>query len=254
MTRRGPINCSGRRQAKADLREARLTSERRVSIVWQTMSGDPLHPESRFLAVQGKRTLQEQNEFYMSIVDSPVVTTEQLLAMHDDGIVRELFRGELKESIKTVRNRFHTYVVTRLAWLLERWRSGKHVPMFEVHTDEVGTILRRNPDTTVGIDVELFSAEVMQRQSNATSLIEGIPMLAIEVLSPSDKQEDIHPKVQEYLACGVPQMWLVDPYFQTIQIHRPGAAPRTFNREESVSCDEVFHGLDFSVANIFPPQ
>ena len=48
-------------------------------------------------------------------------------------------------------------------------------------------------------------------------------------------------------------MWLVDPYFQTIQIHRPGAAPRTFNREESVSCDEVFHGLDFSVADIFPP-
>lgn len=190
----------------------------------------------------------------MSIVDSPVVTTEQLLAMPDDGMVRELIRGELKESIMTVRNRFHTYVVAAITFVLKAWMNNHRSASFEVHTGEVGTILRRDPDTTVGIDVAVFSAEVMQRQSNATSLIEGVPMLAVEVLSPSDRQEDIHSKVQEYLECGVPQVWLVDPYFQTIQIHRPGAAPRTFNREESVSGDAVFHGLDFSVADIFPPQ
>jgi len=187
---------------------------------------------------------------FMSI-DLSLVTTEQLLAMPDDGMDRELIRGELRENPMTKRDRFHTYVITRIARFLDQWLDSQPVPSGEVHTGEVGTILRRNPDSTVGIDVAYFSAETIARQTDQTTLIEGAPCLAVEVLSPSDKVEEILGKVHEYLDTGVELVWIVDPYFETIQVHRRGAAPVTYNREHRIDGVDVLPGLEFSVIDVF---
>jgi len=184
-------------------------------------------------------------------IDTSWVTTGQLLAMPDDGIDRELIRGELREAPMTKRNRFHTYALTRLVRFLDQWLDSQPAPCGEVHAGEVGTILRRNPDSTVGIGVAYFSAETIARQTDQTTLVEGAPRLAVEVLSPSDKVEEILEKVREYLSTGVELVWIVDPYFETIQVHRRGAAPVTYNREHRVNGGDVLPGLDFAVADIF---
>jgi Uma2 family endonuclease len=184
-------------------------------------------------------------------IDASLVTTEQLLAMPEDGVDRELIRGELRETSMTKRNRFHTRAVSRLAYLLEGWLDSQPSPCGEVHTGEVGTILRRNPDSTVGIDVAYFSAETISRQTDETTLVEGAPRLAVEVLSPSDKVEEILEKVREYLSTGVELVWIVDPYFETIQVHRRGSAPVTYNREHRVNGGDVLPGLDFAVVDVF---
>ncbi|MCY2975157.1 MAG: Uma2 family endonuclease [Planctomycetota bacterium] len=181
----------------------------------------------------------------MSIVTT--MTTEQLLSIPEDGMERDLIRGELRERTRektmTKRNRFHTRTVSRIAYLLETWLEGQPSPCGEVHTGEVGTILRREPDTTVGIDVAFFSAEVIARQSDQTTLVEGAPRLAVEVLSPSDKLEETREKVIEYLAAGVELVWIVDPYFQTVQIHRRGLAPETFNRDHRIDGGVYYRDL-----------
>jgi Uma2 family endonuclease len=179
------------------------------------------------------------------------VTTEQLLAMPDDGVDRELIRGELREIPMIKRNRFHTRTVSRLTYILERWLDSQPDPCGEVHTGEVGTILRRDPDSTVGIEVAYFSAETITRQTDQTTLIEGAPRLAVEVLSLSDEMGEIHEKVREYLSTGVEMVWIVDPYFKTIQVHRRAVAPVTYNREHRVDGGDVLPGLDFAVADVF---
>ena len=45
---------------------------------------------------------------------------------------------------------------------------------------------RHDPDTTVGIDVTYISAEVMVRQTEDSTLVDGVPTLVVEILSPSD--------------------------------------------------------------------
>ena len=190
----------------------------------------------------------------MSTVASAPMTTEQLLAMPDDGMDRDLIRGELRERPMTKRNRFHTFAVTRLAYLLEGWLESQPEPLGEVHTGEVGTILRRDPDTTVGIDVAYFAADVIARQTDETTMIDGPPRLAVEVQSPSDKLEDVREKVLEYLDAGVALVWIVDPYFETVQVHRIDAEPELFNREQTLSGGEVLPGLDITVADIFKRQ
>jgi Uma2 family endonuclease len=184
-------------------------------------------------------------------IDTSWVTIEQLLAMPDDGIDRELIRGELRKTPTTKRNRFHTYLVIRLARFLDQWLDSQPEPCGEVHTGEVGTIPQRNPDSTVGIDVAYFSAETIARQTDQTTLVEGTPRLAVEVLSPPDKVEEIYEKVREYRSNGVEPVWIVDPYFETIQVHRRGRAPVTYNHEHRVNGGDVLPGLDFAVVDIF---
>lgn len=187
----------------------------------------------------------------MSIAESPPLTAELLLTLPDDGMDRELVNGQLRERPMTRRNRFHTRAVAELTYQLKAWQV-EHAPQSaEVHSGEVGCILRRNPDTAVGIDVAVFSTEVTSRQTSETSMIEVAPMLAIEVLSPFDKIEDIHGKVDLYLDAGTSLVWIVDPYFQTVQVHRRNAAPETFNCEEAVEGGEVLPGLKLAVADVF---
>jgi Uma2 family endonuclease len=186
----------------------------------------------------------------MSATLAACMTAEDLLAVPDDGVDRELIQGQLKEKPMTVRNRFHTRAVTNLAYRLKDWLERRPQPRGEVHTGEVGCVLRRDPDTLVGIDVAYLSAEVMARQTENTTLIEGPPTLAVEVLSPSDRTEDIRDKVLEYLAAGVPLIWIVDPYFRTITVHRPSKRPKMFNDGETLSGDATLPDFEIAVATL----
>ncbi len=189
----------------------------------------------------------------MSAVESSLVTVEQLLALPEDGSERELIRGQLREKPMTRRNRFHSLAVARIAHLLQSWLDLATDVQGEVHAGEVGVILRSNPDTVVGIDVALFSAALIASQTNETTLVQGAPILAVEVLSPSDRLEEIREKVLEYLAVGVALVWIVDPYFQTVQVHRPNASPEMFNREQKLSGGQVLPNLEINVSDIFGP-
>jgi Uma2 family endonuclease len=70
-------------------------------------------------------------------------------------------------------------------------------------------------------------------------------------LSPSDSTEGIREKVLVYLAAGVALVWIVDPYFHTVTVHRPGARPEMFNDEETLSGGAALPGLEIAVAELF---
>src|SRR5580765_6566249 len=95
-----------------------------------------------------------------------LMTTEELLALPENGMERELIRGELRERPMTKRNRFHGGIEANLSWLLNAWVHQQPQPRGKVYAGEVGCVLRRNPDSTVGIDVAYISAEALARQSH----------------------------------------------------------------------------------------
>lgn len=49
------------------------------------------------------------------------------------------------------------------------------------------------------------------------------PVIALEVLSPSTRSEDLVRKSTEYLAAGVSQYWVVDPEDRSIVVYRSGS-------------------------------
>ena len=187
-----------------------------------------------------------------TFAESPLMTTERLLASpENDGIERELINGRLKERPTTRRNRRHSRSESRFAQHLGVWRDTQPEPRGEVLVGEAGFRLRRNPDTTVGIDVAYISAETAASNPDGARLIDGVPILVVEILSPTDAQEDIADKVQVYLDCGVALVWVAETVFRTITVYRPGRAPEFFNDTQEIDGGTHLPGFRVKVVDCF---
>ncbi len=186
----------------------------------------------------------------IEVAAAPPITTEQLLAMPQDGMDRWLIRGELREKPMTVRNRWHSRIMARVTQFLSNWLDQQPEPRGAILCGEAGCRLRRDPDTTVGIDVVYISAELAARASDETSLIDGVSVLVVEILSPSDTQEEVDEKTDGYLHAGVALVWVIDPHDRTVTIYRPGSEPELVNVRQELSGEPHLPGFRVSVANI----
>ena len=151
----------------------------------------------------------------------------------------------------TRRNKKHTKVEAKIAHLLGHWLDRQPPQTGEVHSGEVGCIIRRDPLTTVGIDVAYFDYDVANDDSSGSSLISGPPILAVEILSPYDTIEAVTEKVEEYLALGVALVWAVNPRFRTVEVFRPDAEPQLFNVQQTLTADPFLPGFSTPVRAIF---
>jgi Uma2 family endonuclease len=186
----------------------------------------------------------------MATVSTPM-TTAELLALPDDGMERWLIAGELREKPMTKRNRFHSRVMVRVSQVLANWLDQQPEPRGAVLCGEAGVRLRHNPDTTVGVDVVYVSAEVYVRQTDETTLIDGVPVLAVEILSPNDTVDEINEKIDGYLTAGVPLVWVIDPHRRTVTVYRPGAEPELVNVRQELAAEPHLPGFRVPVARLF---
>jgi Uma2 family endonuclease len=187
-----------------------------------------------------------------------LMTTEEFLALPDDGVERWLIRGQLREKKPrpgekpmTVRNRTHSSIMALVTMYLGIWVNQQAGPRGRVLCGEAGVRLRHDPETIVGVDVVYVSAEVMARQADDTTLLDGVPVLAVEILSPNDTMEDINEKIDDYLAAGVPLVWVIDPHHRTVEIYRPGAEPEMVNVRQELSGEPHLPGFRVPVAQLF---
>ena len=186
----------------------------------------------------------------MSMVIAPM-TTAELLALPENGMDRWLIAGELRERPMTVRNRFHSRIMACGTTELENWNRQQPLPRGQVLCGEAGVRLIRDPDTVFGIDIIYVSPEVIVRQTDETTLIDGVPLLAVEILSPSETMEDVHEKIDALLAAGVQLVWIIDPHDRTVRVYRPGAEPELFNARQQLTAEPHLPGFCVPVARLF---
>jgi Uma2 family endonuclease len=180
------------------------------------------------------------------------MTVDEFIALpDDDGVDRMLLQGQLWEKPMTMRDRWHSACEAAIAYLLGNWAMLQPKPRGKVFSGEAGFILRGTPGSAVGIDVAYASHEVISRNDIDTRLIDGPPVLAVEILSPNDKQDEVTSKVREYLDVGVALVWVVEPVFQTVTVYRPNERPQLFSGTDVLSGDPWMPGLQISVNQIF---
>jgi Uma2 family endonuclease len=180
------------------------------------------------------------------------MTSADLFAMRPSKKVdRWLFRGELRESKVTKRNPFHCAATANVSGLLIAWLKARPEPRGKVYAGEAYFRIRTDPDTNVGIDVAVSTPEQAVATSKKAAFVEGAPVLAVEVLSPYDKQREIDETIEEYLACGVRVVWIVNPFHDTVTVYRPGAEPVLYNRSQVIEGEPELPGFRCRVAEIF---
>jgi Uma2 family endonuclease len=180
-----------------------------------------------------------------------LMTTEELLALPEDGGDRWLICGELQERPMTTRGPLHTETAALVSCELVNWLRRQPPPRGKVLSGEAGFRLRRDPDTTVGIDIAYISRELAAATPRETRMIDGHPILAVEILSPSNKWEDVQRKIQAYLDAGVPLTWVLDPVLRTVTVYRPDEEHELFTVRKELAGDPHLPGFRVAVAALF---
>jgi Uma2 family endonuclease len=193
----------------------------------------------------------------MSTLVSPpeekFMTVEEFLAIPEDGISRELIRGELRERGMTTRNRFHGNVQSLVCTALQNWLDGRPEPRGEILSGETGFRLRGTKDSLVGIDVAYVSAELVAETDASEMIYNGPPILAVEILSPWDRHKDVVEKVALYHEAGV-IVWEVDPDFRRVAVHRPGQPSKMFSGDDELTTEPELPGFRVRVSQLFKPR
>ena len=114
----------------------------------------------------------------------------------------------------------------------------------------VGFIVARNPDIVRAPDASFVAGLT----HTISCFYEGAPTLAVEVLSPSESEVDVHHKVGEYLDAGAARVWVVRPANRTVTVYRHGGDVQMYREHETLSSDDAAFdapGFSLSVAEIF---
>lgn len=180
-----------------------------------------------------------------------LMTIEEFHALPPvEGVVRDLVRGVVWERPMTRRNRWHSQVESQIVHILKTWRESQPEPRGQVFSGEIGCDLPI-VNSSVGIDVAYFSAEMLAAQPDGAKYLVGTPDLAVEILSPSDTVERVHEKIQDYLEAGTPHVWTVDVDFRTITVYQPDESPRMYSANDELTAEPHLPGFSVRLTNVF---
>jgi Uma2 family endonuclease len=155
----------------------------------------------------------------------------------------ELIRGEVVELSRP--NYLHGRACARFTHILETWSEPRGKG--EVIGNDSGVILEYDPATVVGPDVAYYElTETPEKWSDVP------PILAVEVLSPNDRNAEVKDKVKLYLDSGTKLVWVVDPEKQTVTVHRPKSKPEVIPNSGELDGGDDLPGFRSPVSAFFP--
>ena len=181
-----------------------------------------------------------------------LMTADEFMALPDNGKERWLVDGQVFtiEDSMTARNRIHSELLLIIGGHLRAWLLQQPLPRGKFHGGDAGFRLQNDPDILVGIDIAYASPELIASTPPKQAYYNGSPTLAVEIISPSDKHENIVAKVESYLAAGS-VVWMVDPDFQTIMVYQLDQKPKLYSDEDEIVADPYLPGFRVAVANLF---
>jgi Uma2 family endonuclease len=172
-------------------------------------------------------------------VQEQLLTAEEFFSMPDDGNRYELVQGRLvcMAAAGGLHGKIASRVDHRLRDFIEAHGLG------EVCTAETGFRLAQNPDTVRAPDV----AFVARARIPAAGVPEGFwpfaPDLAVEVVSPSDRFDEVMSKVQEYLNAGTRLVWVLHPRTQTVMVYHATGEAQLLRGQDELSGADVLPGF-----------
>lgn len=186
----------------------------------------------------------------MTIAEGKTITPDELLAM-SDAVDYELVDGRLVERPMGSESSAIAALVAALLIGYNKTHRMGHIFTadcgYQCFPDAPGKV--RKPD------VSFVRTGRLANERPPKGYIRVAPDLAVEVLSPGDKGEEIEEKVAEYLAAGVRLIWIVSPTARNVRIHRPANAALgpigVVGEKDTISGEDILPGFTAPVAGFF---
>ncbi len=183
----------------------------------------------------------------MSTVQSRIYTPADLLAMPDaNGI--ELVNGELVEKPVSALSAFVEVKVSRK---LDAFCDAHNTGVVLSSTNGI-QCFPWDPRKVRKPDVSFFKRE----RFTADHLLEGFlsiaPDLAVEVISSHDEFAEMMEKIEDYLAAGIPLVWIIDPENELAYIHRIDGTVTKLRKTDELDGENILPGFRCKLAELFP--
>ena len=184
---------------------------------------------------------------YMStLAKNKPVTAEDLLQLPSDGYRYELFRGELRQMPPAGDE--HGRLAMKLGWRLAQFVEKNGLGY--VYAAETGFKLAENPDTVRAPDIAFISQAGSEKQVPVKGYRKGAPDLAVEVISPNDRPNEVAEKVYEWLFYGAKEVWVLVPEQRTLTRYRPNEMFRILKEEDTLT-SPLFPEWELPLGTIF---
>ncbi len=115
---------------------------------------------------------------------------------------------------------------------------------------DTGFVLSRDPDTVRSPDGAFIRKE-RTLTPRPVKYWDGVPDLAVEVLSPSDSATEMDAKVQEYLDAGATEVIVITPKMKMVKIFRHGHTATVLRSGDILRDLESVPGFQCQVDEIF---
>ncbi|MBI3928402.1 MAG: Uma2 family endonuclease [Armatimonadetes bacterium] len=158
----------------------------------------------------------------------------------------ELVRGRLVEV--TPPGGEHGEIASNVVLVLKSYVRGRDIGKVVV---ESGFYLERDPDTVRAPDISFYSRGRIARDGLSRGYLEVPPDLAVEIVSPHDRSEDVEQRVHEFFSAGVRRVWVLYPRTRTLHVFQSEARVEVLDQESLLADPELLPGLEVRVADFF---
>jgi Uma2 family endonuclease len=174
------------------------------------------------------------------------VTVEEFESMPLEGRW-ELIDGELVEMSPSAEESSNVgLTIGAILWtFVHEKRLGR------LYNAEGGFVLFPDRATVRAPDVAFVRADRVPHGEARKHFSRLAPDLAVEVLSPSDRPNEVVAKIELYQEAGVPLIWLVDPDSQTVTVLAIGRAMKVLHAGDVIDGGDVLPGFSAQVAEFF---
>lgn len=178
------------------------------------------------------------------MVTTKLWTIDEVAQLPDDGFRYALIRGELfRMSPPLVR---HGMVANTVGRLIGNFVADHDLGLV---SNQSGFVLGRDPDILLEPDVAFVRRARVPM--NLDSYPEIPPDLVVEVASPSQSGPSIEEKTRLYLEAGVPLVWVVNPAWRTVRVHRANGSRQLLTENDILDGEDIRPGLRLPVAQLF---
>ena len=174
-----------------------------------------------------------------------LITADELLAMGDIGRC-ELIYGELV--MMSPAGAQHGVVAGRLYRAIAEFVDAHDLG--QTFAAETGFKIASDPDLVRAPDASFVRKDKLPA-ALPKGFLEGVPDLAVEVVSPEDRKRGVAEKVNMWLAHGAVSCWVADPAARTLTIHRTSQEPIRMTSHEELRDEPTLPGFRLPLKIVF---
>lgn len=183
----------------------------------------------------------------MTTTQPKLLTADDLLRLHSEGVRGELIRGVLCKTMAAgeEHGEIAAIVISTLMEFVRPRRLGR-----VIGTDS-GILLQREPDMVREPDVAFISADKLPTGVRLKGYFEEPPDLVVEIVSPSDRIENVFDKACMWVLFGVRLVWVLDPDDRAVDVFRPGVSTTRLTEDDTLDGADVLPGFSCTVKDLF---